>query len=270
MSNIFDNLDKIGLEGLLNRQLKNQVDFPFDGESLSISEHGLINARTILDIGAGNGYFLGRLAKIHPDKKFVGIDPSKQLTDAARKFIEENKIKNVEIVNEICPYLKLNQKFDFIYSRLTLYYTPERESILKWAHSLLNDGGRMCVIDVDDSYAFCYPHDDAWYKVFSAIKELLKEKGGADREIGRKLPYFFKLAGFNNIKFEYKFWYATTEMTPQIFFEYWSHTAMFIHKMAPAHFTKVDFENFIRFLEKIRAGQNIVALDPMAIVSGQK
>src|SRR5262245_48349149 len=36
-------------------------------------------ARSVVDVGCGNGYYLSRLSALHPDKRLTGIDVSPEL-----------------------------------------------------------------------------------------------------------------------------------------------------------------------------------------------
>ncbi|MEC9367933.1 MAG: class I SAM-dependent methyltransferase [Pseudomonadota bacterium] len=51
----------------------------------------------IADVGCGNGYTLGLLAKAFPKHKFVGIELSNELRGLAEKRIAQDKLKNASV-----------------------------------------------------------------------------------------------------------------------------------------------------------------------------
>jgi len=56
-----------------------QTDFCFDQElsAYYMCDYWLNDARSILDAGTGNGYFLNRIRELFPRKQYTGIDISR-------------------------------------------------------------------------------------------------------------------------------------------------------------------------------------------------
>ncbi|KKU10923.1 MAG: 3-demethylubiquinone-9 3-methyltransferase [Candidatus Woesebacteria bacterium GW2011_GWB1_45_5] len=97
----------------------------------------------ILDVGCGHGIFARVLAKNHPERKILGIDPSGAKIKTAEKLA-----KNYKNVGFKRAYLKeINQKFDAITIIDVLYLLPqdERLKLLKKAKSLLAKDGLLLV-----------------------------------------------------------------------------------------------------------------------------
>lgn len=264
MGNFFDRMTDV-----LDTQLRNQVDVLWPREAECLERHGLRAARTVLDLGTGNGYFLCRMAEHYPEKRFVGIDASEPLITKARELIARAGLHNVEVREACCPHMNVEGEFDFILARLSLYSMPHREDVLRWSCERLTAGGRMAVIDVDDGLSYAHPPDETWLHPFRVIEKVLGA-AGADRHIGRKLPHLLLKAGFHDIRFDLRPWYSSLELSPDAFVEYWSGTATSIHAIAPDIFTSAHLKEYTQFLERVVRSKDQTAMCVMCVASGEK
>lgn len=98
----------------------------------------------ILDVGCGHGTFVEILAKNHPQRQILGIDPSAQKITIAKK--KRGKYKNTEFINCFIKDLK-KIKFDCIIIIDVLYLISNNKklNLLKKAHSLLKNNGVLIV-----------------------------------------------------------------------------------------------------------------------------
>jgi ubiquinone/menaquinone biosynthesis C-methylase UbiE len=78
------------------------------------------------------------------------------------------------------------QRFDLIYTMLTLHHIPNTELILNQFHALLNSGGSLCIVDLDKEDGSFHGHD---------VKDVHK---GFDRD---ELAGLARASGFTNISF---------------------------------------------------------------------
>lgn len=254
---------------MLSRQLKAQVDIPWPREARCLESHGLNRARTILDIGCGNGYFLCRLAKRYPNKKFIGIDMSRPFITEAQHLIQKLKLKNVRVFSSACPAKKLTTKFDFIYSRLVIYCAPNKLEILKWAQKLLNKKGRFCIIDVDDGQLLEYPTSNALTDLFLA-KAKLFAKDNIDRFVSRKLPHMLLSSGFKDVTMEAKYWYSSFEMPKRYFKPFWMHFVKLMQAIDKKSLPKRLFNRAFKEIDRVYASKTATTVFPIFIVSGRR
>ncbi len=269
MSHMFESFDNADIRNLMSEQLKRQVDVGWPNEAICLEGHGLKNATTVLDIGTGNGYFLCKMAERYPDKQFTGIEPNPELVEIAEKNIKEKSLTNITLINDQCPTKKITTSFDFVYARLCLYLAENRVEILSWAHEHIEPGRQICIIDVD--HGSYYPDDPEapLAKLHEAIKKRADDDG-ADRNIGKKLPYLLQKAGFSDIRTEGRYWYSTIGMAPDDFAEFWGASAYVFNAFMPDYYCKESLNELIRYLEEIKSGQDHVAINPIFFVSGTR
>ncbi|MGM0589618.1 MAG: class I SAM-dependent methyltransferase [Bacteroidota bacterium] len=79
-----------------------------------------------------------------------------------------------------------SQRFDLIYTMLTLHHIPDTELILNQFHALLNSSGYLCIVDLDEEDGSFHGHD---------VEDVHK---GFDRD---KLASLAKTSGFTDISF---------------------------------------------------------------------
>ena len=92
--------------------------------------------KSILEIGCGNGYILKSLSK-RGFKDLVGIDPSINL---------EKQTKGIKFLREfITSDLKLNSKFDFIFSFGVYEHIDDINSVTSFCTNHLKEGGSLFI-----------------------------------------------------------------------------------------------------------------------------
>lgn len=243
-------------------ELRKQVDLLWPREVECLETHGLLKAKTVLDLGTGNGYFLSRLAERHPEKLFTGIESSPSLAGMAPRT------SNMRVLNGSCPFAGIDGHFDLVLARLSLYCMPNREDVLRWAHSLLNEGGRIVVMDVDDSLKTCWPPSELWDLIIAAMA---KEIGpSADRRIGRKLPHLLLKAGFHDIRFEMKPWYSSIDLSAKDFAEFWNGTARQMAQARPDVFGDAGLQRVLDAVAEVANSPDKSALNLTCIASAGK
>jgi SAM-dependent methyltransferase len=257
------------LKELIDAQLKIQVDIPWPEEAECLAGLGLQDAKRVLDIGTGNGYFLSRLAQRYPDKEFVGVEVSEQLARVAANYASGAGITNMQIVNEACPTDAVAGPFDFAFARLAIYCSHGKNDVLAWCHELLKPGGTMALIETDFDFCWSCPADDAWKLFFDAMIRF-HETTGYDPCIGKKLPHMLLKAGFRDVKLQEGHWYSSIGRMPDEFVSYWKGSANTIQHIAPDIFTKDKMAQFHTYLKEVASSKGATALSPMFIASGVK
>ncbi|MCX6794627.1 MAG: class I SAM-dependent methyltransferase [Candidatus Falkowbacteria bacterium] len=110
-----------------------------------------IDASKILELGYGCGTDLSFLAKIFPDKEFIGVD-------LANGPLKKNREKNINFIKGDFNDLKrLDDKFNVVFAIETLCYSSSLSQVLKEVNSVMATGGRLIIFDAyylstDDEY----------------------------------------------------------------------------------------------------------------------
>ena len=135
-------------------------DAVYEERYIFLEENLNHNSRTILDIGSGPGLFLDKGQK--RGWKVKGIEPSIQASSYSRDVL------NLDISEEFLDSTTASKfgKFDVINLGEVLEHIPDPFEFLGLIHSMLNDGGIVCII---------VPND------FNPIQLFLKDELGFDQ-----------------------------------------------------------------------------------------
>ena len=100
---------------------------------------------SFLDVGCGNGWVVRKMARLETCIKAVGIDKSKNMIKKAR--LQAGSPKEHYYAGDIANW-KYRQKFDYIFSMESLYYTIPMENALCKIYRLIKPGGKfLCGTD---------------------------------------------------------------------------------------------------------------------------
>ena len=267
MTNFFADPERYSFTDLSDQILTMQTDYSWPKESECLEKHGLKDARRVLDIGSGNGYFLCRMAERYPDKQFTGIEISEPFIERAFKTAREMKLSNVRFIHDKCPVQGMKEKFDFVLARLTIYWSSDREDVLAWAYEILENRTRIGIIELDYDWIYTYPHNPIINKVF-AVHRREFEVHGADCSMGKKVPFILQNAGFKDIMFEVRSWWSSLELTNEQFFNLFSAYGMFSARIAPDVFSYDDYNSLIDFLNMVNLSRAGIVVYPKLVVSG--
>ena len=108
----------------------------------------LSKSMTALDYGSGSGLLS------FPLKDELGHITLKD-TSAGMLAVAEEKIAALGVANMTTRLTDLTaeplpgERYDLIYSSMTLHHIPDTNAILKTFHHLLNPGGWLCIADLD-------------------------------------------------------------------------------------------------------------------------
>jgi SAM-dependent methyltransferase len=155
-----------------------QTDFAFAQE---LSAYYLCpqwhSSSTVLDIGTGNGYYLGKLAARFPDKGYHGVDVSGELIAIAEKEVIDTSVSfsNRSIFDVSEPY-------DFVLMRLLVQHLNDIPAVLDHVAAITTHGGSALIIDAHDAFRFFYPAFPEFTEFFSIYAEH-QRKAGREREV---------------------------------------------------------------------------------------
>lgn len=138
-------------------------------------------ARTVLDIGTGNGCYLERIAARFPNKSYTGIDISSELVGIASREICR---KNVTF--EESRLADHNGTYDFVLMRLLLQHLEDIPAALDRVSQLTRPGGTALIIDANDAVRFFYPKLPQFTAFFAAYAEQ-ELRAGRDRCVANRI-----------------------------------------------------------------------------------
>lgn len=114
------------------------------GVKTVIRQHG--NVRRVLEVGCGKGLNTIRLATLHPDIAFTGLDLLREHVQKAGNRSAE--LKNADFVRgSFEPIPEALRGVDVIFGVETLCYTQDLDAVCQGIAESLNAGGRLVVFD---------------------------------------------------------------------------------------------------------------------------
>ncbi len=143
-------LETASLTELWNYFLKGQAELFSSQEAEWLAQKECwTKAKTVLEIGSGNGAYLSLLADKFKDKTFLGIDKRESFVNQANDEFSRLGLSFVEGDAEIVQEHYHNQ-FDAILYRLTLQHLQNPKHALEIAHQYLKEEGYIVIIDSYD------------------------------------------------------------------------------------------------------------------------
>jgi SAM-dependent methyltransferase len=134
-------------------------------------------AKTVLDLGAGNGYYLRKIAARFPNKIFHGVDVSAELLAIAER---EAGGGNVSFSHR--NLFDVTEPYDFVLMRLLLQHLDDIQAVLDHVAALANPGKSAFIIDAHDPLRFFHPDLPEFTKFFTAYAEH-ERQAGRDRYV---------------------------------------------------------------------------------------
>ena len=130
-----------------------QTDFAFAQElSCYYTTPQWHAAKTVLDLGTGNGYYLKKIAARFPDKIYHGVDVSAELIAIAEREVSG---ENVSFSHR--TLFDVKEPYDFVLMRLLLQHLDDVQAVLDHVAALTRPGGTALIIDAHDPLRFFYP-----------------------------------------------------------------------------------------------------------------
>jgi ubiquinone/menaquinone biosynthesis C-methylase UbiE len=182
---------KVNADEFVDKYLRNHVDD--------------LSSATILEAGCGPGAFLRVLGGNYPNHTITGIDISEaRIAQATKKLsgLDNAKAIQANIYNLPFP----DNHFDFIYSRFLFEYLRDPILAAKELYRVCKRGGKILLQDLDSQFTF-YPEISTQLQ---DVLNTLKQRTGFDPDIGRKLFFIGRAAGFS-------FLHVETEMYHKVF-----------------------------------------------------
>ena len=105
-----------------------------------------LQARSVLDVGCGNGDYLARLKRFFPDKSYAGIDRSPELVSLAKARHDQLDIVQADFFD-----YRPAVRFDLLLMRFIVQHLTNLEAILTSASGHLQEMGSIVVVEPDYS-----------------------------------------------------------------------------------------------------------------------
>jgi ubiquinone/menaquinone biosynthesis C-methylase UbiE len=175
-------------------------------ESLGLLEAPIVEgllvkrrARTVLDIGCGEGSFLLQLAELVKGARFVGIDHSELAVRDALRKLRRRSLANVAFRTAFFDARFEPATYDAILTRYTLQHSSKPPEFVEAVFGRLKRAGIFVALESLDSYTDCHVDDPIWER-FRATVAAIHRKVGSNVNIGKSLGSLLKKAGFREIR----------------------------------------------------------------------
>lgn len=167
-----------------------------DAQAALLAPAELETGHTVLDIGAGPGFFAGGLAGLVGSTGTVhGVDINARfVADANARFADQAQVNFHHVTDHVLPFEAAT--FDRVICKNVLEYVPDVAATLAEARRVLKPGGRVHVIDSDWGFVIVQPWDkDTVDRFFTAAAPAFNEP-----YIGRRISGMLGEAGFGSVK----------------------------------------------------------------------
>lgn len=166
-----------------------------DAQQVLLAPAEITAGHTVLDVGAGPGFFAGGLAQmVGDDGRVSGVDINKRFVDDANeRFADTPNVSFHHVSDHQLPFD--DASFDRVVCKNVLEYVPDLTATLAELQRVVRPGGRVHVIDSDWGFVIVEP----WSKVtvdrfFAAAAPAFSEPF-----IGRRIAGELVKIGFSNV-----------------------------------------------------------------------
>lgn len=134
-------------------------------------------ARTVIDAGCGNGYFLASLQRFFPDKDYRGVDLSPELIEVAKASFE-----GPGLAFEAADFFRYRapRPADFLLMRLIVQHLSGIGEALARAAALVRPGGTLLIVEPDPTSFGNQPPTPRFMAMLAAV-----ERHGAETKRNR-------------------------------------------------------------------------------------
>src|SRR5699024_6814322 len=112
-------------------------------------------SKSLIDYGSGTGLISLELSDLVDSVLLV--DSSKQMTEIAKSKILRRGISNSKVFHADFTQESPSLKADIVLMSLVLLHIPDTEKILQQLFHILNDGGKLIIVDFDKNDKINHP-----------------------------------------------------------------------------------------------------------------
>jgi len=190
--------DRNSANAYMHKSSEEELIQSFESEERDAYQHpekvlkylGKIKGKSIMDLGAGSGYFSIRLAKT--GAKVISADVNEKFQAYLKERITKEKISNLELrkIPYDNPMLEA-EEVDLVLTVNTYHHIENRSEYFSKVKSGIKKGGELIIIDFFKAEIPVGPPNDHKVSIDEVISEL-KEAGYKDFTIDvNLLPYQF-------------------------------------------------------------------------------
>ncbi len=181
------------------QRLHQQANVMLGRELRQLRTLGLAPQHQFLEVGCGPGFLTGAVATLIPQGRAVGIDLSAEMMAVANTVVAPEH-PNVAFEQGSAYELPFDDdSFDFAYSRLVYQHLADPLAALAEARRVVRPGGKVCVLDIDDGWLSLHPSGPAFAAFTQRVIDAKTTESG-DRQVGRKLAWLMRHAGFSQVQ----------------------------------------------------------------------
>ncbi|MCA1648177.1 MAG: methyltransferase domain-containing protein [Chloroflexi bacterium] len=166
-----------------------------------LDQIGIAPGSQCLDLGCGGMGILGPLSRrAGPSGQVVGVDRDAQQLAAARAYVDEELLTNVEILDTDAYATGLpDSSFDLVHVRFLFAPVGRNDQLLAEMLRLVRPRGIIAIQEPDASAWACHPPSPAWGALKTAILQAFKA-GGGDFDAGVRTFGLLRSAGIENVQ----------------------------------------------------------------------
>jgi SAM-dependent methyltransferase len=160
-------------------------------------EAGVGPGMRVLDVGTGRGDVALIAAElVGADGSVVGVDLAPSAVAAARERVAGLPLRNISFRAGDPAALEDEQPFDAVVGRYVLQFIEDPSATLRSLAANVVPGGVVAFHEIDWTAHRSFPAVELWDRCCRLATEALTA-GGADTQIGAKLPAVFAAAGLD-------------------------------------------------------------------------
>jgi ubiquinone/menaquinone biosynthesis C-methylase UbiE len=179
-------------------QLQSRV---WEPEAEMMLDHlGGIAGWQCLDLGCGAMGILGPLSRrVGLAGRVIGVDLDARQLAAARAYMQDAGLHNVEIVEQDAYHTTFPREFfDLVHVRFVFAPVGRDEDLVREMVALTKPGGIVAIQEPDATCWNCFPQHEAWDRLKEAILAAFKQ-GGGDFNAGQRTYGMLRQAGLEEV-----------------------------------------------------------------------
>lgn len=182
-------------------RLERQADELAPDSEWLFDQIGVRTGWRVVEIGCGPRGCLGLLSRrVGSAGRVVGVERSSDQVMRARRFVEEGRFMNVEVIDADAHSLDLpDRSFDLATARLVLTNVPRPEEIVTEMVRVVRPGGFIALHEPDPTTNRCDPPLDAQDRLLQILKSYA-ELNGIERSIGLRVPRMLRELGLVDVR----------------------------------------------------------------------
>ena len=142
----------------------------------------LRHAGTVVEIGCGTGLNFSLLQqRIGPAGRLIGVDPSAEMLDQARRRVAARGWNNVELVQARAADFDFPADVDAVFSAFALTLQPLFDEVIAKAAEAIAPGGRFVLVDLR--------MPESWLRHLGPVLILLVRPFAVSLEVARRQPW---------------------------------------------------------------------------------